>query len=270
MFQKHGVQNLPAIIVNYFVCVLTASVVLGEVAIPSDIGFKPWFYYAIFLGFIFVFVFTSFAAAVQKIGIALSTIFQKMTMMIPAVMGIFYYNEAATLFKILGICLAALAIVIIQLPLKGELNAALRKYWYLAAITFLGSGIIDGLLYFLEVEGISQNGDISFVASLFGFAGIAGLSLFVFRRLNDSTLRFGKKEIIGGIALGIPNFFSIYLLLLLLSNGWGGSVVFPINNVGILVLATLFGVILFKEKLNIYRVVGFICAIVSIGLIAWG
>ncbi|HMU04738.1 MAG TPA: EamA family transporter [Saprospiraceae bacterium] len=75
------------------------------------------------------------------------------------------------------------------------------------------------------------------------------------------------KNLIGGIGLGIPNFFSIYLLLLSLQQGWGGSVVFPVNNVGVLVMAAFFGIVLFKERLVPLRIAGFILAILAIILI---
>ena len=72
---------------------------------------------------------------------------------------------------------------------------------------------------------------------------------------------------IAGISLGVPNFFSIYLLLLALQQGWGGSVVFPVNNVGVLVMAAIFGIVLFKERLIPIRIWGFALAVLAIVLI---
>ena len=63
------------------------------------------------------------------------------------------------------------------------------------------------------------------------------------------------------------NFFSIYLLLLALQQGWGGSIVFPVNNVGILVVAAIFGLLIFREKLTSVKLAGFGLAILSIILI---
>ncbi len=269
-YGKHEIDNLGAIVVNYAVCILTASVTLGKLAIPTNIMSLPWFPYALVLGFIFIGVFTSVAAAVQKIGIVLTTIFHKMTMIVPAIIAILSYGESGSVLKVSGILLACAAIVVVQLPIHGDINKQFKKYWYLAAITFVGGGVIDGLLFYLEAEKITVNGDIEFVASLFLFAGIIGVALLLLKKLRGHKVVLGKKEIVGGIALGIPNFFSIYLLVLVLSKGWDGSIVFPINNVGILTLSTIFGILWFKEVVNSYRIIGFIMAFMAILFIANG
>jgi uncharacterized membrane protein len=50
--------------------------------------------------------------------------------------------------------------------------------------------------------------------------------------------------------------------------GWQGSVVFPINNVGVIAFATLIAWLLLAEKLNSLRVGSIICSILAIILIA--
>ena len=85
---------------------------------------------------------------------------------------------------------------------------------------------------------------------------------------NGTTYRW--KEVIAGFALGVPNFFSIYFLLMVLSNGMDGSVVFPINNVGILLLTAVLGLLFFSEKFNLRKMIGFSMAVLSIILVANG
>ncbi len=249
---------------------ITASVVLGKFAIPLDVLQKPWLVYAIILGVVFVLTFNFFALTVQNLGIALATIFQKMTMIVPAFIALVYYGDSITILKLGGIFLAISAIFLVQMPFKKSVNQEMSRWWYLAMLTFVGSAIIDGLLYYLEVEGISQNADIGFVASLFLVAGIAGLLMLLLKYIKTGKFRMTSKDFTAGVLLGVPNFFSIYLLLYLLAQGWEGSKVFPINNVGILTVATLIGIVGFKEKINTYRVVGFAAAIISIILISNG
>jgi multidrug transporter EmrE-like cation transporter len=85
---------------------------------------------------------------------------------------------------------------------------------------------------------------------------------------NRTAIR--KKDIIAGFALGIPNFFSIWLLLKVLANGMEASVVFPIINVGILVTTAILGLILFGEKFKFQKTIGFLMAVAAIILIATG
>jgi uncharacterized membrane protein len=80
---------------------------------------------------------------------------------------------------------------------------------------------------------------------------------------------FTRKNIIAGIFLGIPNYFSIYFLFKALNFYLNNSAaVFPINNVGIVVASTLFAVLIFSEKLNRKNVIGFVLAIISIILMS--
>ena len=49
-----------------------------------------------------------------------------------------------------------------------------------------------------------------------------------------------------------------------------GSVVFPINNVGILLTTAVLGLIFFKEKFNLQKLIGFSMAILAIIMVANG
>jgi uncharacterized membrane protein len=77
------------------------------------------------------------------------------------------------------------------------------------------------------------------------------------------------RSILGGIALGVPNFFSIYFLLRALQNEVLNSAsVFTINNVAIVMFSTLLGILLFKEVLSTKNWVGITMAVLSILLVA--
>ena len=71
-----------------------------------------------------------------------------------------------------------------------------------------------------------------------------------------------------GIAIGLPNYFSIYFMLHTLS--WyqnDGAFVYPVLNIAVIVVTSLMGIALFKEKLSKLNLIGIIIAILSIGLV---
>jgi drug/metabolite transporter (DMT)-like permease len=247
---------------------MTAAVVNAGSPIPSDITTQPWFYYAFGLGFIFIIVFNLMALTVQNFGVVVATIFQKMSLIAPTLIAILVYSEPAGIIKWIGILCSILAIILLsyQKSDKKEEKDTNAILWMFPILTFVGSCMIDSALYLIEKKNLAQNGDIGFVASLFLFAGINGLLILIVQAFRKKV-SFQWKNIIGGIALGIPNFFSIYLLLLALQQGWGGSIVFPVNNVGILVVAAIFGLLIFREKLTSVKLAGFGLAILSIILI---
>ena len=78
----------------------------------------------------------------------------------------------------------------------------------LALATFLGSGMIEALLYYVKVEGLSEGQDIQFTSTLFFLAGINGLIFFLIKSIKSRPV-IKSRSIIGGVFLGVPNFFSI-------------------------------------------------------------
>ena len=272
LFERHGVRNLQAIILNYFVCVLTATVLLGRVSVTTDILEKDWVWVALFLGFTFVATFNLLAITVQKFGVVLGSIFQKMSLIAPTIFAILVYAESASAVKTLGILLAIASIFVISL------NKSLSKVeskqiniwlWVFPIGLFISSCFIDLGLFYVNEIGLASSRDIDFIASIFFFAGCYGI-LFVlidyFR--NGTTYRW--KDVIAGFALGIPNFFSIYIVLKILDNGMDGSVFFPINNVGILLATAVLGLFFFNEKFNAQKLIGISMAVLSIILVANG
>jgi len=140
LFPKFEVINLNAIVVNYFTAVLTGVIVLGEIPFGVEAVSEPWFPYALFLGVIFVTIFNVVALTIQKTGVVIGSLFQKMSLLFPVVAAMLFFGEEVVAMRVLGIALAVLSIIIINLPSggkDGEVNA-LRKYWYLPLLTLLG------------------------------------------------------------------------------------------------------------------------------------
>src|SRR5690606_3710091 len=82
---------------------------------PADLFSKPWFWLALGLGLFFVFTFNLMAMTVQYFGIGIATIFQKMSLIAPAILAMTLYGEAVTFPKITGISLAIVSILLLNL-----------------------------------------------------------------------------------------------------------------------------------------------------------
>jgi len=81
--------------------------------------------------------------------------------------------------------------------------------------------------------------------------------------------KFQFKNLIGGIVLGIANYFSIYFLVKAIGyKGLESSTFFIVNNVGVLFVTSLLGVILFREKLTKQNRLGILLAVVGIILVS--
>ncbi len=269
-FEKYSIDNFQAIVTNYFVCVLTAAFTIKGNPIPTPVYGQVWFGYAVVLGVLFIIVFNIMALAVQKSGVMMATIFQKMSLIAPAILAIFFYGESSGLYKWMGIIMAIGAIALLSYQSESDKSVDVKtkptKHLLFPLLTFLGSCLIDSSIFLIEKQGFVENGDIGFVASLFFFAAVSGLIFLIYNVAMGKT-KIYLKNIIAGICLGIPNFYSIYFLFLALQQGIEGSVVFPVNNAGVLLLASVYGILIFKEKINFYKMAGFILAVISIFII---
>jgi drug/metabolite transporter (DMT)-like permease len=251
---------------------------MGEPAVTYDVVHKDWFVAALLIGLNFVITFNLFAWTVQKFGVVLGSIFQKMSLIAPTIAAIMYYGDSAGLIKIAGILLAIASIFVISL--SGSIDdqdfdndQSPKKInpliWLFPIGTFLGSCFVDGSLWYVSQTGLVSSLDIDFIATLFFIAGCFGVLFVLFDYFKNKT-SIRKKDIVAGFALGIPNFFSIWLILKVLATGMEASVVFPITNVGILVSTAILGLIFFGEKFKTQKTIGFLMAVSAIILIATG
>jgi len=269
LFEKYGVNLLQAIVVNYLVAGVLGFALANHynnsVSLQAIIS-SSWFPFVVLLGFMFISIFNLMGLSSQQSGLAATSIANKMSVVIPVVFGFFYFGEAFSLMKISGIVLAFLAL---YFTLKrNSTDTKQRKNYVFPLAIFFSSGTLDLLLSYCNGTFISSNNNVVFTASIFSMAACFGLIGLAYKVVKGGV-KFQFKNIVGGIALGIPNFFSIWLMFLgLESTGWPTTVFFPVNNVGVVLATALLGVVFFREKLSLLNYTGIALAVVAILLIS--
>ncbi len=265
LFDRYGVNTLQAIVVNYITACFSGLITYNAPVNVGEIVSAKWFFGALALGFLFISIFNVMALTTQRNGLSVASVAAKMSVIIPVVFGIYVYNESYGIQKIVGVILALIAVYLTSIKSKTAIST--NKGLFLPVILFIGSGIIDTSIKFLETTFVAKNGIPIFSATIFFFAGIIGILILIQKSLKKSY-KFDVKSIYGGVALGIVNYASIYYLLKALQyEGTESSTIFTINNVAIVMLSTLTGLLLFHEKLYIKNWIGIITAIVSIVLV---
>jgi len=263
MFFLKGVDSFIAIVVNYWVCLILGSIFVGHIPIITYGQETEWVPYGIALGLLFIIGFNIAALSVKYTGITITSVMQKMSLLISSAFAILFFMESAGIFKLLGIALSVLAILLINATSGSGKKFTLGPYFIYPAVTLLFSASIEIILYYVQVTELSLNADAELTT--FGFSVAAIIGLFVVTYLYVSGKRkFQWKDVIGGIALGLPNFFSIYLILVLLQKGFEGSVVFPVLNISVMVATALVGVLVFSEKLKAINFIGIGLAVLAI------
>ncbi|MFC4722146.1 EamA family transporter [Geojedonia litorea] len=265
LFERFKVNTLQAIVVNYIVACTFGLIVYEAPVKVDEITSSKWFYGAIFLGFLFISIFNVMALTAQRNGLSVASVASKMSVIIPVIFGFYVYHESAGLQKIIGIVLALIAVYLASVKSKTSIN--FKKNLFLPIILFFGSGVIDTSIKYLETTYVPENGIPIFSATIFGFAAIIGLLILSYK-FTFENLKFDYKSLIGGTLLGIVNYGSIYYLLKALHfEGLESSTIFTVNNVAIVMVSTLLGLLLFKEHISIKNWIGILLAVISIGLV---
>ena len=269
-FGKYKVNNLQAIIINYFTAGSLAVVITNINGLPINfqhIVLSNYIVPSLIIGLLFIITFNLLAYGTQKIGIAISTVANKMSMIVPVIIGIYLFKEALGVFKLIGIFLAISAIYMTSTK-SGKLLFD-KKFMPIILLIFLGQGIADGTLSWTQKFTLSTENTSLFFASTFFSAGTFGC-LFLVYDLMVKKIQFQAKSILWGIALGVPNYLTLHFFIRSLQSPiLESSQVFPVVNMGIIILSAISGIILFKEKLTPLNWSGIAIAIIAISFISF-
>lgn len=248
LFSRWHLNNKVAIATNYSVAALAGT---WLAPFPKEQLLNPWMLMAVFIGLAFVYLFFKMARLTQEGGMSLGTISSQMSLVIPVLLAPLLYGEALGWMRLLGILLGLASIyLLVQQSVNTELptpqNAHTGKD---AIIVFVGTGLCTTLLKFSRVHFVTDAMEIGFVAFIFGVSALS--SWWAVFQEKDLATKVFWRSVGGGIILGIPNLGSlVFLIRALATPGLDSTVVFPINNVGVVLLSSVLGWLLFKERLG--------------------
>lgn len=265
IFQKLGISAFQAIVINYGVAGLLGFILVeGSTNLNNAISSK-WFVNACVLGFVFIFNFYILALSAQKLGASVTSVASKMSLVVTILFGVLYFGDVITPVKLIGIVLALGSIFLIT-QIRKQSDAG--RYLWLPIVLFLGGGFIDIFLNFNQTVHFPNGGVALFSTYLFSSAFIFGL-VTIIPRIVLKKEQFNLKSVIGGVLLGLVNWYSIFFLMASLKTpGWDSSTVYTVVNIGIVVVSVIAGVIVFREKLSRLQWLGIVIALIAITLIS--
>jgi drug/metabolite transporter (DMT)-like permease len=262
--KRYQVDVLQAVTWNYFVAIILTWIFLKpELKNLSQAPFVSYTVLALLLPAIFIVMATS----VRLSGIVRTDIAQRLSLFIPLIAAFLLFDEKLTPLKGIGIVLGFTAIICSipwQKRVGGKTTAS--SAWVYLVVVFAGIGVIDVLF-----KQMALFKPVTYSTSLFlvyAMAFVFSLIALVYQIVNKKT-KFSFPHIIIGWVLGIANFGNILFYLKAhkaLANN--PSTVFAAMNIGVIVLGTLTGLIIFKEKLSLLNKAGIAIALVAIIVIA--
>ncbi|HYJ37643.1 MAG TPA: DMT family transporter [Chitinophagaceae bacterium] len=269
--EKFRVQRFPAIVFNYIFCAITGIIINGRVPDYRANIDKDWFAWACIMGTVFIVLYNIIASSAQRVGVAVTSVANKLSLVIPFVFSIYLYNEEATWLKIIGIAVALLAVILTCLPSGNQqLHTKDRWVYLLPILLFFGSGLLDTMIKYVEHNFLNATNVNEYLTTAFTTAAVIGILMLTVQLLTGKQ-RFSWKAVMAGVLIGIPNYISIWCLMEVLKQYAGdSSAIIPINNMGIVLFSAVVAWLIFKEKLSHINWIGIILSLGAIALIAFG
>lgn len=267
LFAKFNIDALQALVVNYFVAFLVGLFFLDTSIVPNEIMNENWFKGSIFLGFVFISTFYATTITSQRNGLSVASVASKMSVIIPISLGVILYNEHLGFIKIIGIALALIAVYFTSKKETGEIQKITNLLFPI--LVFIGAGTIDSSLKYLQTFHVPSNQIGLFSSVTFFCAFSVGILTILFLTLRGK-IQFSGRNILGGIALGLPNYFSLYFLVKMLeAKAFESATLFTIHNISIVLVSTFVGILFFKEKISIRNAFGIGLALFALYLVTY-
>lgn len=268
-FKKLGLNTFQAIVFNYITCVLTGFIFLGDRQIIANLKFTDhWVIIGLILGMVFISTFYLMALTTQRFTMTVSSIASKMSLIIPVLISLLILNVQSkdySIFNYIGMTLAIPAIFFSSYKKKGVEGTNFSGLSILLPLSvFVLGGLIDSTINYTSFHYLNEATEPLFPTIIFSSATIVGVVLLIVRKKKIQL-----KNIIGGVILGVVNYFSIYFLIRSLTYfNNDGAVVYPLLNVGVILVSALFSIFIFKEHLSKLNRNGLLLAILCIILIS--
>lgn len=246
---------------NYFIASILAAILIlikGNVKYSTEA-----LIFGLVLGVMFIISFFIFAKAVELAGTALATVSSRLSVFIPVFLVVTFYGEIPETKTYVGFIVTILTIILFYFSLNNKQSEDSHKSKYLlliAVLVFIGINDFAIKLFQLSRTLYEEN---FFVYMIFTTAFVAGMFVIILKNISIE-----RKDLFTGFLLGVPNVFSTIFLLGAL-NQLPAMIVYPVMNIGVILLTTISAYLVWKEKLNKYGIAAIIlgtAAILLLGL----
>lgn len=265
LFACREIDSLQAIAFNYLTAALLGVGMsfgtLGEGVVLSG---KEWGL-SVLMGAMFVAAFVLMARSTARVGVSVTTVAARVALIIPVVGSyLLLPDQQEPRWGAIVVILLALVMVIWQPKKQGESDQKVGFGSLLLPLAvFLLFGANNFCLKWTQSRMSAEGGAEQLSAAIFLFAALLS-ALYYFAASPQKC--FSWSAMLGGVALGVANFFTTYCMILGLAQLPSG-VFFPIYHVGIVALVATCGVFAFGERLSKVQIAGLVVA--AVGIVAF-
>ena len=231
--------NIAMLAVNYLMCLAVSCAGAGRL-FPEAPGMAGALALGCINGGLYLAGFVLLQINVRRNGVVLSSTFMKLGLLVSIAVSVLFFHEIPGLTQSIGFGLAVAAIVLINFRRETGGQADFKLGLLLL---LLAGGMADAMSKIFE-EACVPLWEPLFLTATFAVALVLCAGLMV-----KKGQRPGKWELLYGLLIGIPNFFSAKFLLGALER-IPAVIVYPVYSVGTILAVTLTGVLAFRERLE--------------------
>jgi len=236
-------SKLCMIATNYLICFLMAWFLMGfGNPFPREEGVTAALEMGTFNGLFYMLSLIYSQYNIAKNGVVLSSVFSKIgALLIPLLVAILIFKESPTAFQFVGFVLAIVSVLVLNYRKDGD--GAGGKF----TLSLFGLLVAEGCAGIMA-KVFNEIGNERLAAHFLFYTFVTAF-LFCVVVILLKQERPGISEIFYGMMVGIPNFMEARFVLRALETV-PAVIVYPSRSVGTIILITLFGTLLFKEKLG--------------------
>jgi drug/metabolite transporter (DMT)-like permease len=220
----------------------------------------PWGIY-IPLGFLLPSIFLVLSLSIKYMGIVKTDAAQRLSLFIPILAAWLIFGEKFNTLKIAAFFIAFPALLLIL----NKPSENTKNKWRYPALVLIGFGLIDILF-----KQIALYTSLPYTTSLFIVFILALVIMIVVIgfELGFKKAKFKYQNLLFGALIGVFNFGNIlFYLKAHQSFAENPSTVFAGMNMGVIIIGSLTGIFIFKEKLSKWNYAGLFLALLAIVLI---
>jgi drug/metabolite transporter (DMT)-like permease len=245
---------------NYLTCILLALVLTPRGQSVFHASPRTLLLGAV-TGFFYVAALVGMQTSVHRSGAGLTAAFARLGLLVSLAVSVLCFREQPKALQLVGAALALAALVLIHGT--GERGKAKSGFWLLL-LTLLFSGCADAMSKVFEQLGDAAE-NTAFFFWLFLTALLLTVGLAVWEGVR-SRKPLRRQELAAGAVVGVPNYFSSFLLLRALQS-LPAFVAYPVYSTGTILLTLLAGALLFQERLNRRQTVGVALILAALALL---
>ena len=240
--EKHVRSNMVMFTVNYGACLAMSRFYMGDVQLIAAESGMGW---AIGLGAVSGFLYLAGFALLQKSifhnGVIMSSASMKLGgVLVPVVLAMLLFRERMGGVQLAGTIIAVCAVVLMNLE-RGAVRSDGKKLWLV--VLLLVSGLTDAMANVYDKTGAAALKN-HYLFYTFLAAMLTALVMAICKGQRPRA-----ADVLCGLVIGIPNYFSARFLLLSLASV-PAVITYPVYSVGTMIVISTVGMVFFKEKLS--------------------